>query len=63
MACPCLDDLKNGPCSERFVAAIKCYMRNIHQEPGTVCYPVFEVLHGCIHENSQHFQDTFVKPR
>jgi hypothetical protein len=36
-------------------------MRNVHAEPGTVCYPVFEKLHACVRENVQHFQDTFVE--
>ena len=59
LACPCLDDLKAGPCSERFVESFTCFLKHKHEEPGTFCYPVFEKLHACVNEHRKHFKEVF----
>ena len=59
LACPCLDDLKAGPCSERFVESFTCFLKHKHEEPGTYCYPVFEKLHACVNEHRKHFKEVF----
>ena len=28
LACPCLDDLKEGPCGKSFVAAFSCFLKS-----------------------------------
>ena len=28
LACPCLDDLKEGPCGQSFVAAFSCFLKS-----------------------------------
>ena len=28
LACPCLDDLKEGPCGPSFVAAFSCFLKS-----------------------------------
>jgi mitochondrial intermembrane space import and assembly protein 40 len=60
LACPCLDDLKTGPCAAQVVDSFKCFLRNKHVEPGTTCYPVFQRFHECLQNNAKHFEDSFV---
>lgn len=40
--------------------SFKCFLRNKHLQPGTVCYPVLQPFHECIKKNYAHFRDTFV---
>lgn len=28
LACPCLDDLKEGPCGSSFIAAFSCFLKS-----------------------------------
>ena len=28
LACPCLDDLKEGPCGPSFIAAFSCFLKS-----------------------------------
>lgn len=28
LACPCLDDLKEGPCGKSFIAAFSCFLKS-----------------------------------
>lgn len=32
LACPCLDDLKDGPCGPSFVAAFSCFLKSTASE-------------------------------
>lgn len=37
LACPCLDDLKEGPCGKSFVAAFSCFLKSQATEKVTWC--------------------------
>ena len=37
LACPCLDDLKEGPCGTSFIAAFSCFLKSRADEK--VCVP------------------------
>ena len=37
LSCPCVDDLKNGPCGKSFVAAFGCFIRSTADEKARRC--------------------------
>ena len=41
LACPCVDDLRNGPCGKEFVGSFSCYVRNFKAEDkaSILCLP------------------------
>lgn len=40
LACPCLDDLKEGPCGKSFVAAFSCFLKSQAEEKASsMCLP------------------------
>ena len=41
LACPCLGDLKEGPCGPSFVYAFGCFMRSEHEDKGMDCLAEF----------------------
>lgn len=40
LSCPCVDDMKDGPCGKSFVAAFSCFIRSTADEKAwfTPCY-------------------------
>ena len=32
LECPCLDDLKRGPCGSQFIDAFSCYLKSTKEE-------------------------------
>lgn len=41
LACPCVEELRNGPCGKQFVGAFSCYVRNFKAESVSVYKKAF----------------------
>uniref|UniRef100_A0A0A9DNT6 Mitochondrial intermembrane space import and assembly protein 40 homolog n=1 Tax=Arundo donax TaxID=35708 RepID=A0A0A9DNT6_ARUDO len=57
LECPCLDDLKKGPCGSQFIHAFSCYLKSTKEEKGSDCVNPFIAFQNCIKEN----KETFIK--
>ncbi|CAN6245258.1 unnamed protein product [Urochloa humidicola] len=55
LECPCLDDLKRGPCGSQFIDAFLCYLKSNKEEKGSDCVDPFIALQNCIKENKEAF--------
>ncbi|CAN6279315.1 unnamed protein product [Urochloa humidicola] len=55
LECPCLDDLKRGPCGSQFIDAFSCYLKSTKEEKGSDCVDPFIALQNCIRENKEAF--------
>lgn len=44
LACPCLDDLKAGPCGGHLVEAFSCFHRSQTTPRGFDCYPAYQAF-------------------
>ncbi|CAL5056944.1 unnamed protein product [Urochloa decumbens] len=55
LECPCLDDLKRGPCGSQFIDAFSCYLKSTKEEKGSDCVDPFVALQNCIRENKEAF--------
>ncbi|WVZ86487.1 hypothetical protein U9M48_033252 [Paspalum notatum var. saurae] len=54
--CPCVADLKNGPCGGPFVDAFSCFLRSTEEEKvGSDCVGPFVALQDCIKANPEAF--------
>ncbi|KAF7002653.1 hypothetical protein CFC21_018103 [Triticum aestivum] len=53
--CPCVADLKTGPCGSGFVDAFSCFLRSTEVEKGSDCVQPFIALQNCIKENPAAF--------
>ncbi|KAL3682911.1 hypothetical protein R1sor_000933 [Riccia sorocarpa] len=56
LACPCLDDLKQGPCGQKFQDAFRCFVLSKEAERGAECLHQFTQFEMCITANSEMFQ-------
>lgn len=57
LACPCLDDLKDGPCGPSFVAAFSCFLKSTASEKGTDCVASFQAMQQCMVKHPQAFAE------
>ncbi|KAK9815800.1 hypothetical protein WJX72_009736 [[Myrmecia] bisecta] len=57
LACPCLDELKAGPCGTSFIAAFKCFMLNQEEDKAQNCVDSFQTLHQCMVKHPQAFAE------
>uniref|UniRef100_A0ACD5V3B4 Uncharacterized protein n=1 Tax=Avena sativa TaxID=4498 RepID=A0ACD5V3B4_AVESA len=55
LECPCVADLKSGPCGSGFVDAFSCFLRSTEVEKGSDCVQPFIALQNCIKENPAAF--------
>eukprot|EP00892_Ulva_mutabilis_P003022 jgi/Ulvmu1/12720/UM095_0024.1 len=46
--CPCICDLREGPCGASFERAFRCYLKSDHPEKGSDCHPAFAEYHRCL---------------
>ena len=46
--CPCVSELREGPCGASFERAFRCYLRSEHPEKGSDCHPAFAEYHRCL---------------
>jgi len=62
LACPCLDDLKEGPCGKSFVAAFSCFLKSQATEKGTDCVESFQAMQQCMVKHPQAFAEYVQMP-
>ncbi|KAM0838047.1 hypothetical protein ACQ4PT_061238 [Festuca glaucescens] len=66
LECPCVADLKSGPCGSGFIDAFSCFLRSTEEEKFTSflaflvsaltnCVKPFIALQNCIKENPEAF--------
>ncbi|XP_051211805.2 mitochondrial intermembrane space import and assembly protein 40 homolog [Lolium perenne] len=55
LECPCVADLKSGPCGSGFIDASSCFLRSTEEEKGSDCVKPFIALQNCIKENPEAF--------
>eukprot|EP00899_Mesostigma_viride_P000297 jgi/Mesvir1/10268/Mv07819-RA.1 len=57
--CPCVADLRDGPCGTTFVQAFSCFLRNNDDSDKSVlaCGDSFAMLQECIGANAEHFEE------
>ncbi|XP_062184993.1 mitochondrial intermembrane space import and assembly protein 40 homolog [Phragmites australis] len=53
--CPCVAELKNGPCGGQFVDAFSCFLRSTEEEKGSDCVKPFIALQDCIKADPEAF--------
>ncbi|KAL0027104.1 hypothetical protein WJX79_006376 [Trebouxia sp. C0005] len=58
LACPCLDDLKEGPCGPSFVAAFSCFLKSRANEKGSDCVASFQAMQRCMVKHPQAFAES-----
>ncbi|GMH33115.1 hypothetical protein BSKO_00949 [Bryopsis sp. KO-2023] len=61
LACPCVADLRDGPCGSAFVSSFSCFLRSTETEKGMDCLAPFEALQECMIKHPEEFAD-FIKP-
>lgn len=57
LECPCVAELRDGPCGEVFTEAFVCFIKSKAEEKGSDCVSPFIALQKCIQAN----QDAFAK--
>lgn len=63
LACPCIADLKDGPCGAPFVAAFSCFLRSQAAPPDAggaaapQCLASFDALQACMAQHPAAFAE------
>ena len=55
--CPCVADLKEGPCGPAFVGAFSCYVEKSDANELTACTEKFVALQECMVRHPEDFQE------
>nr|XP_043629341.1 mitochondrial intermembrane space import and assembly protein 40 homolog [Erigeron canadensis] len=55
LECPCIQNLKTGPCGSQFTDAFKCFLMSTAEEKGSDCVQPFVALQRCIQTNPNAF--------
>eukprot|EP00897_Mesotaenium_endlicherianum_P005477 jgi/Mesen1/4958/ME000248S04240 len=55
LACPCVAELRDGPCGESFVEAFTCYIKSKADEKGSDCIKPFLAMQTCIQAHPEAF--------
>ncbi|CAL9094770.1 mitochondrial intermembrane space import and assembly protein 40-like [Musa troglodytarum] len=53
--CPCVADLRKGPCGVQFSEAFVCFIKSTAEEKGSDCVNPFVALQNCIKANPDAF--------
>ncbi|GAB2215353.1 hypothetical protein Droror1_Dr00019736 [Drosera rotundifolia] len=53
--CPCIADLKSGPCGSQFSQAFLCFLKSTAEEKGSDCVHPFVALQECIRVHPDAF--------
>ncbi|KAI4358061.1 hypothetical protein L6164_001967 [Bauhinia variegata] len=53
--CPCIADLRTGPCGSQFSEAFLCFLKSTAEEKGSDCVHPFVALQNCIKANPDAF--------
>ncbi|KAH7571197.1 hypothetical protein ACOSP7_019841 [Xanthoceras sorbifolium] len=60
LECPCIADLRSGPCGVQFSEAFLCFLKSTSEEKGSDCVHPFVALQNCIKANPDAFsKDVF----
>ncbi|XXG60446.1 hypothetical protein AAC387_Pa04g2356 [Persea americana] len=60
LECPCVAELRSGPCGTQFSEAFVCFLRSTAEEKGSDCVHPFVALQNCIKANPDAFsKDVF----
>lgn len=57
LACPCVDELKQGPCGEHFERAFTCFAKSNEEEKGSDCVRAFQSFQFCMAEHPEAFEN------
>ncbi|XP_015886709.3 mitochondrial intermembrane space import and assembly protein 40 homolog [Ziziphus jujuba] len=55
LECPCIADLRSGPCGAQFSEAFLCFLKSTAEEKGSDCVNPFVALQNCIKANPDAF--------
>ncbi|XP_076903086.1 mitochondrial intermembrane space import and assembly protein 40 homolog [Bidens hawaiensis] len=55
LECPCIQNLRTGPCGSQFSEAFLCFMKSTAEEKGSDCVNPFVALQKCIQTNPNAF--------
>ncbi|XP_027334931.1 mitochondrial intermembrane space import and assembly protein 40 homolog [Abrus precatorius] len=55
LECPCIADLRTGPCGSQFSEAFLCFLKSTAEEKGSDCVHPFVALQSCIKANPDAF--------
>ncbi|XP_022141396.1 mitochondrial intermembrane space import and assembly protein 40 homolog [Momordica charantia] len=55
LECPCIADLRKGPCGVQFSDAFLCFFKSTAEEKGSDCVHPFVALQSCIKANPNAF--------
>ncbi|XP_020574179.1 mitochondrial intermembrane space import and assembly protein 40 homolog [Phalaenopsis equestris] len=55
LECPCVADLRKGPCGSHFSEAFVCFIKSTAEEKGSDCVSPFVALQNCIRANPDAF--------
>ncbi|KAI0500906.1 hypothetical protein KFK09_019124 [Dendrobium nobile] len=55
LECPCVADLRKGPCGSQFSEAFVCFIKSTAEEKGSDCVNPFVALQNCIRSNPDAF--------
>ncbi|PON68141.1 CHCH [Parasponia andersonii] len=55
LECPCIADLRSGPCGGQFSEAFLCFLKSTAEEKGSDCVHPFVALQNCIKANPDAF--------
>ncbi|CAM6095534.1 unnamed protein product [Calypogeia fissa] len=58
LECPCLDDLRSGPCGGEFSNAFVCFFKSQQPEKGSDCVEPFEKMQSCMSSNPRKFKSS-----
>eukprot|EP00298_Acanthocystis_sp_HF-20_P002055 c12524_g1_i2.p1 GENE.c12524_g1_i2~~c12524_g1_i2.p1 ORF type:complete len:105 (+),score=34.77 c12524_g1_i2:35-349(+) len=59
LSCPCLDSMKNSPCSTQFMTSFECFIRSTNEVKGEECVEMFSNMQKCFEENKEHYDKMF----
>ncbi|KAF7811651.1 mitochondrial intermembrane space import and assembly protein 40-like protein [Senna tora] len=57
LECPCIADLRSGPCGFQFSEAFLCFLKSTAEEKGSDCVHPFVALQNCIKANPNAFSE------
>ncbi|OVA07418.1 hypothetical protein BVC80_8825g29 [Macleaya cordata] len=55
LECPCVAELRSGPCGTQFSQAFVCFIKSTAEEKGSDCVHPFVALQNCIKANPNAF--------
>lgn len=55
LECPCIADLRSGPCGTQFSEAFVCFLKSTAEEKGSDCVHPFVALQECIKAHPDAF--------